>query len=192
MPRTAKQNQAIREEAKGKLIESAMTIFANQGFANASIRKIAAEAGVSLGLLYHYFASKDELLQAVFEHCMERLGQGFSGVYEIEEPLAQVGYLLDQIFFELRTDPLFWGLFASLRSQPAVMPILGESLKHWTGHLRELFQHSFDRVGRPEPEVDAYLIYSLVEGAIQQYLLDPENYPLDAVIRRIKLQFEIQ
>jgi len=43
--------------------------------------------------------------------------------------------------------------------------------------------------GRAEPEIEALLLYSLIEGTIQQYLLDPANYPLEAVANRIINQF---
>jgi hypothetical protein len=44
-------------------------------------------------------------------------------------------------------------------------------------------------MGRPDPELEALILYSLIEGTIQQYLLDPANYPLDQVVARIKGQF---
>ena len=48
-----------------KLIEAAATIFTQKGFADASIRDIAHEAGVKSGLVYYYFKTKDELLLAM-------------------------------------------------------------------------------------------------------------------------------
>ncbi len=76
-----------------------------------------------------------------------------------------------------------------MRSQPAIMEILGDSFRQWTGRLRDLFVADLRAMGRPDPELEALILYSLIEGTIQQYLLDPANYPLDQVVARIKGQF---
>jgi AcrR family transcriptional regulator len=55
------------EKRRGQILDAALTVFANKGFAGASMRDIAREVGVTEGLLYHYFPSKDELLTSCFE-----------------------------------------------------------------------------------------------------------------------------
>jgi len=55
--------------------------------------------------------------------------------------------------------------------------------------LRDLFIANFREAGKDEPEVDAYVLYSLIEGTIQQYLLEPEQYPLENMVERIVEQF---
>jgi AcrR family transcriptional regulator len=56
-----------REVTRGALIAAARTCFAEQGFEATSTEAVLARAGVSKGALYHHFASKAELLAAVFE-----------------------------------------------------------------------------------------------------------------------------
>jgi len=51
-------------DTRRQILESAREIFASSGFAKASIRKIAARAGVDSALVHHYFGSKDELFLA--------------------------------------------------------------------------------------------------------------------------------
>ncbi|MDX1522714.1 MAG: TetR/AcrR family transcriptional regulator [Anaerolineae bacterium] len=185
MPRTSDQNQRIRAATRAKLLDSAMIVFAERGYAHTSIRKIAEHAGVSVGLLYHYFPGKESLLQAVFDNCMEIISTGFAGVQAVVDPAAKITYLVRYIFGALQADRSFWGLFYSLRSQPAVMAVLGDSFRLWTGRLRMLFTEYLTQSGRESPEIAAYVLYSLIEGTIQQYLLDPEPYPLEAVVERI-------
>jgi len=185
MPRTAEQNREIREATRANLVNSALRLFAENGYAHSSIRKIAQEAGVSVGLLYHYFDNKEQVLTAVFNNCMEIISTSFNGVDEIEAPLARINFLVRTIFETLQNDPTFWGLFYSLRSQPAVTAVLGEAFLLWTRRLRDLFVQFFREAGRENPEIEAYFLYSLIEGTIQQYLLDPENYPLTSMVERI-------
>lgn len=188
MPRTAVQNQEIREATRTKLLESSMILFAENGYGHTSMRKIADHADVSAGLLYHYFANKEALLTAVFDNCMAIISHSFIRIEEVTEPLAKISTLVRTIFETLQNDPTFWGLFYSLRAQPAVTAVLGDAFRLWTGRLRDLFIEFYSEAGRIEPETDAYVLYSLIEGTIQQYLLDSNNYPLETVAARIQAQ----
>ncbi|KAB8334383.1 TetR/AcrR family transcriptional regulator [Scytonema tolypothrichoides VB-61278] len=49
------------------LVDTALVLFAEQGYDATSIKQIAVAAGVAVGLLYHYFPSKSEVLRAVWE-----------------------------------------------------------------------------------------------------------------------------
>jgi len=54
------------EEKRRLILDAAVRVFARKGFHTCRVGDIAEEAGVAHGLLYHYFASKDEVLEAVF------------------------------------------------------------------------------------------------------------------------------
>lgn len=189
MPRTSEQNEKIRQATRAAIVASAMTLFAQSGYAHTTTRRIAEQAGISTGLMYHYFDGKESLLQAVFDNCMAILDEAFTTAYIRSEPHERLGNIVRTIFTMLERDREFWGLFYMLRSQPAIMNILGDSFRLWTARLRDLFTAELRSAGRAEPEVEALILYSLIEGTIQQYLLDPANYPLDIVAGRISEQF---
>ncbi len=63
MARTVKTVEDRREQ----IMDAALRVFAKKGFANASNKDIAREAGITPGLIYHYFKSKEALLRAIFE-----------------------------------------------------------------------------------------------------------------------------
>jgi hypothetical protein len=69
------------------------------------------------------------------------------------------------------------------------MAIVGDALREWTRRMRELFTTELRNLGRAEPELDALILYSLIEGTIQQYLLDPNEYPLALVTEHIIAQY---
>src|SRR5580700_8130643 len=48
------------------ILDAAMRVFARQGFHTCRVSDIADEAGVAYGLVYHYFASKDQILDTLF------------------------------------------------------------------------------------------------------------------------------
>ncbi len=60
MPRTASANKQIREVTIEKILEAAERVFARKGMA-AKMSDVASAAGVSQGLAYHYFPSKESI-----------------------------------------------------------------------------------------------------------------------------------
>jgi AcrR family transcriptional regulator len=63
MPRTPK----VVEDRREQIIDAAISVFARKGFSRTINRDIAREAGITAGLIYHYFENKDALLQAIAE-----------------------------------------------------------------------------------------------------------------------------
>jgi AcrR family transcriptional regulator len=62
---TARRRQA--EQRRLQLIDTALAVFATKGVDGATIKDLSEAAGVAQGLLYHYFRSKDELLEAALD-----------------------------------------------------------------------------------------------------------------------------
>ena len=86
MPRTEKQNEAIRAATRTHILNSAMQLFAEKGYAHTTTRNIAQAAGLSVGLMYHYFANKESLLHAVFDFVMARIDERITAVLETSPP----------------------------------------------------------------------------------------------------------
>src|SRR5579871_108172 len=84
MPRTEEANQRIRDERKEQVLQAAAGVFARRGLADTKIVDIAAAAGVSHGLAYRYFHTKEE----VFAELVERSLNGVSRISEaaLEQP----------------------------------------------------------------------------------------------------------
>lgn len=59
--------QYLKEETEKKILQVALQEFLDKGFSDASMRNIATNAGVSLGNIYRYFQSKEQLFNALVE-----------------------------------------------------------------------------------------------------------------------------
>lgn len=68
-----KRRDTHTEATRRALLRSARSVFASRGFAGAGIEEIAARARVTTGALYHHFASKRDLFQAVAEQVEQEL-----------------------------------------------------------------------------------------------------------------------
>ncbi len=73
MPRTEAVYQQIRQEQRQKILNAAKVVFAKRG-RSATMADVASEAGVSQGLAYRYFASKNEILASLVKDTMESAG----------------------------------------------------------------------------------------------------------------------
>jgi AcrR family transcriptional regulator len=66
-PLNEEQLEQIRNDRKHQIMTAALKVFAENGIKLTKISMIAAEAGISHGLLYHYFSSKEEVLHSSLE-----------------------------------------------------------------------------------------------------------------------------
>src|SRR5262249_42795970 len=64
--RSALMAQSPAPDKRRAILDAAITVFARQGFHSARVSDVAAEAGVASGLVYHYFDSKDQMLNELF------------------------------------------------------------------------------------------------------------------------------
>jgi TetR/AcrR family transcriptional regulator, fatty acid metabolism regulator protein len=76
------------EEKRRQLLDAAVRVFARKGFHASRVGDIAEEAGVAHGLLYHYFRSKNDVLEAVFHDNWSILLARIGSVEETDEPAA--------------------------------------------------------------------------------------------------------
>ena len=83
--RASGDRQGGAEETRQRILDAAVRVFARRGFHASRVGDIAQEAGVAHGLLYHYFASKDEVLETVFRENWSELLARFASVEASDE-----------------------------------------------------------------------------------------------------------
>ncbi len=81
-------NPVKHGEKRREILAAATRCFARDGLRGASISGICAEAGISPGHLYHYFASKDAILEAIVEAVLERAAEQFGQTMASSDALA--------------------------------------------------------------------------------------------------------
>ncbi len=62
------------------MLESAIRLFSEKGFSSVELREIAADAGVTVGLIRHYFGAKDDLIDAATDQVTKRLQKVFRSI----------------------------------------------------------------------------------------------------------------
>src|SRR5947209_13872800 len=66
MERSRTPRTRAAQDKRRAILDAAVRVFATQGFHACRVSDIADEAGVAYGLVYHYFGSKDEVLDTLF------------------------------------------------------------------------------------------------------------------------------
>jgi TetR/AcrR family transcriptional regulator, fatty acid metabolism regulator protein len=77
---------AAAEDKRRQILDAAVRVFARKGYHASRVGDIAEEAGVAHGLLYHYFGSKAEVLEAIFHENWSVLLARIESVEETDEP----------------------------------------------------------------------------------------------------------
>jgi AcrR family transcriptional regulator len=71
MPRDKEENERIKDDRREKIEKAATTMFAKKGLAATKISDIASAAGMSLGLIYHYYSRKEELFEILVRQAID-------------------------------------------------------------------------------------------------------------------------
>jgi AcrR family transcriptional regulator len=82
-------DRSIAPDKRKLILDAAVRVFARNGYHGARVGDIATEAGVAHGLLYHYFSSKEEVLQTIFRENWGELIERFRAVEQTDEPAAE-------------------------------------------------------------------------------------------------------
>lgn len=76
----------LEDDKQIKILNAALKVYVKKGYDHASTNEIVKEAGISKGLLFHYFNNKKTLYLFLFDHCIEVVVENFYKKVVMEEP----------------------------------------------------------------------------------------------------------
>ncbi|CAN5445345.1 TetR family transcriptional regulator C-terminal domain-containing protein [soil metagenome] len=162
------------------LIEATARVLARDGAGSASVRQIAAEAGVSPGLVGHYFDGVDTLIVATYAHVGARvstaLGDAMAGAGP--DPRARLGAYVTASFDPPIADPdllatwlAFWSL---VKARPEIAALHDDI---YAGYRRDLETLLGDCGVAPDARrLAAIAITALVDGLWLELCLSPQSF----------------
>ena len=105
MPRSKQQNQKLKDERREQLMSEALRIFAARGFAATKAADIAAASGISQGLMYHYFQSKEDIFVQLVRRAFDRLNEACLTLERMAiPPRDKIALALDGLLQNLAQD----------------------------------------------------------------------------------------
>ena len=146
-----------------QIFSTALTLFSQKGYDQTSMRDIASQADISLGLTYNYFKNKEALLIAIVETGIERIEGDWANY-----PTGNFQQWLICYFTILEKYRSYWLLLRALRLQSSLTQQLGthfDKLNNFIiGDLAVLLQQSGYAKALPE----AILPYATLDGMTTQ------------------------
>jgi len=180
-PRTQEQFKEIREEKKAMIMATALEIFAEKSFLGASVSMIAKKAGVSKGLLYNYFESKEDLLQQIIFQTLDSFIELFDESKAESFDENDLAGLINFNFDLIKKDPHFWKLYVSLLVQPAAFKFIEAKLPEFIKAFTKILVTYYQKKGVKYPEAQARLLGAVLDGVSLNYILDPKGFPLEEI-----------
>jgi TetR/AcrR family transcriptional regulator, fatty acid metabolism regulator protein len=152
------------------ILDAAVRVFARRGYHGSRVGDIATEAGVAHGLLYHYFSSKDEVLETVFRENFGELLERFRTVERSDEPAAEKLEGIAKILLRTwRNDPaLVTVMVREVARSPQLQSQVDEVREAFAILQRVIEQGQDD--GTFRRDVDARLASWIVYGGLEEVL----------------------
>lgn len=186
-----------RESADARrtaLIDATAACLAEDGLAATNVRAICARAGVSPGLLRHYFGGIDDLVAATYDATSERMDAIFARAVDDakDEPRARLLAYLTASFRPPVTDPELLGawtaFWALARSDARMIAIHAESYAGYRARMGDLLGAC--GVAAPEAERLAIMLTAMVDGLWLELSLDATSFGAAAAAEMIERAVE--
>jgi TetR/AcrR family fatty acid metabolism transcriptional regulator len=163
------------DDKRRRILDAAVRVFAGQGYDASRVGDIAKEAGVAYGLVYHYYESKEQVLEAVFREAWGRL---LAAVALAEETGADASEQLELVVkIVLRTwrdDPdLVRLLVREVTRNPHIQDELDEIGQAFASLERMVRRGQADGTFRAEldPKLAAWMLYGALEEVLTGWVL---------------------
>ena len=167
MPRTKEAFRQIRDERKEQILRIAAEVFASKGVASAKIEDLAEAAGVSQGLLYRYFANKEEVFAELLERVVHGAVQQAQAALEYPgTPWERLRWTTEQFLKGMSQEPIHYQLFSQALALPGrVHEILGE-MEEMRKALRQLVVEgqAAEQVSKRDPDQLVLLYFCCLYG----------------------------
>jgi AcrR family transcriptional regulator len=179
------------DERRARLTEVLLAVVSEVGLEGATIRAVAARAGVSIGTVQHYFATKDDMLLHAYRHVGEDLG---ARAEERASTAGSVKGAIREVMLELL--PLDERRMAALRislafaTRALYSEVLSAELRKDLRELQDAITAAFGEAGVADPAREAMLALAVTSG-LSEPLLFGDGTPdevvaaLDAYLDRV-------
>lgn len=180
-PHQPKYRRAHPEDRRGDLVEATLRCLARDGHDGVSVRRIAAEAGVSAGLVNHHFDGIEALVSAAYEKVASDVLDGIlARVAQESEPRARLSAFITASFSRELLDPgllkvwvVFWSLLPHVEALKAIQ-------KRTFAEYRRVLAADLAGAVPSGPAFDpapvALGLAAMMDGLWLQWCLDPGSY----------------
>lgn len=181
-----------------RLIEAAIALFWERGYANTSMTELLSAAKANSGSFYHFFSGKEDLLLAVLDRHLALLHPALLGLaWEgVDDPIERIFALLARYrVLILQTDCTFGCPIGRLAleispQQREAQRRLAQNFDGWTAAVRECLEQA---AGRLPPDIDrerlSEFVLAVMEGGVMLSRSHQEVKPFDQAVGELRAYF---
>lgn len=195
MPRSSDQNQERRQESRQRIIQAATGVFVRAGYSGARMAEIARAAGISHGLIFHYFPNKEAIFLAVVQTTMGYArARASSAVTESGSAIGKLRHLCSWMLDGARDNSAYTALMFQTSSNAAVPEAAREALQLASSEvfmaMAELIadaQRAGD-IGSDDPKMLARTLIATLSGIALSVATAPDlagAFPTVEVVLRV-------
>lgn len=184
-PRTEEQFEKIRHEKRQLIMDVSLELFASIGFENTTITQIAKKAGISKGLMYNYFTSKEELLEAILNKGMDQMLSIFDPNKDGMLDHLEMEQFIRGTFQMIKENSKMWKLYMAISFQPSVYKIIEKRSNELYEPSVKMMNHYFQEKRFSNPTAETFIFSSIMDGIAWGYVISPDKYPLDMVVEEL-------
>lgn len=174
------------EKKKLRIINATNRVISRVGIAGTTMRKIADEAGLSTGALYHHYKSKEEILYDAMDRSLSvstRMAQETKqGKYNREEAIEQIGKDLKKRFNKIDENRIqFYLAQEAILGNEEILRKFGDKYQSWIEHVEELLQRIYEKQPTRYNKALASLLIGSIDGIVMQVLLRGNTVDIDDI-----------
>lgn len=160
---------------KERIVQTALKLFAERGFASTPVSLIARKARVSQGLMYNFFKSKDELLHDMMRRGFEDIQRSMQPYSSSVNPREAIKQHVRQTITIIGEHEEFWRLLHAIRLQGDVAKKMRQAFTGIVKQVTQSFAKVFRDLGYARPDLEAVLFLAQIDGLVILYLQDPHT-----------------
>lgn len=161
------------EITKEKIIEKSIELFSIYSFNGTSIKFLAKEIGISQGLLYNYFPSKDSVLYEIFKLAKNDIEASFIQ----NNKIVSIDIYFETVIRIINKNKNLWRLIHSIKYNnnfsDEIINLIGEI----NLSVLDLLNKLLNKINPNLTEVQLKLIFATIDGLVSHYLILP-NYDI--------------
>ena len=173
-------------EKQEKILNAALTLFAEEGYRSTSTSKVAKKAGVSEGLIFRHFENKEGLLEAIIKEGEEQAKVLFADIVLETDPKQAIKKTLEvgEKMRQNKSDADFWKLQYKIKWE------LEQYGEHKMEALEMALTNAFKKLGYNNPKVEAQLLLTTLDGLATRFYLQ-KGFDIEPLIELLKQKYEL-
>lgn len=181
-PRSKRLSEEMRGKTREAILSASLELFAKRGYSATTTEQIASQAGISKGLIFTHFETKQDILLAIFDEQFERIMPRFFQEDDARPAKDRLLGIIDSWLEFIKNDPMLVRLSLHLNLDDEYRKLMRnkKTIAYFDNFVAQMTKMVKDS-GSDKPELDTFILMFMFDGIVANYTVAPELFPIDAI-----------